>query len=390
MSRANSTSRQLKVLRIPSAVANHDRRNHDRRSETEPADDLVLLGSRELRSAISSIVGCAELIDSGDLADDAILLYTKILLREGRRLTAFVDKAVELQSLERGHRDLDLAPVDVRSLIQRAVRAAGEDDLRPIEIDVPSELPLVAAEAEAILEVLTNFISNARRFSPNGGSIGISARRLDDMVEVEIQDEGIGIDAEALPKLFRKFYRADTGVGRLTPGSGLGLAINHRIVEAHGGRLVASSRGLGKGARFKFTVPVSPATATSGKVLIVEDDPGFASLLRAEFAAEGLGTVRTADAETAERLLVDMTPLAIVLDLVLPGLQGEDFLARLGSVGGARVPVVVLTVKNLSAGQVSALELAGATAVLPKEAGAPQAAVALIANALAVAHSDAQ
>ncbi len=283
MSRANANPRQLKVLRIPSAVANHDRRNHDRRTEAEPADDLVLLGSRELRSAISSIVGCAELIDSGDLTDDALLLYTKILLREGRRLTAFLDKAVELQRLERGHRDLDVAPVDLRSLIQRAVRAAGEDDLRPIEIDVPSELPLVSAEAEAILEVLTNFISNARRFSPNGGSILITAGRLDDMVEVEIQDEGIGIDAEALPKLFRKFYRADTGVGRLTPGSGLGLAINHRIVEAHGGRLVASSRGLGKGARFKFTVPVSRPSATSGKILIVEDDPGFANLLKAEF-----------------------------------------------------------------------------------------------------------
>ncbi len=389
MSRANANPRQLKVLRIPSAVANHDRRNHDRRTEAEPADDLVLLGSRELRSAISSIVGCAELIDSGDLTDDALLLYTKILLREGRRLTAFLDKAVELQRLERGHRDLDVAPVDLRSLIQRAVRAAGEDDLRPIEIDVPSELPLVSAEAEAILEVLTNFISNARRFSPNGGSILITAGRLDDMVEVEIQDEGIGIDAEALPKLFRKFYRADTGVGRLTPGSGLGLAINHRIVEAHGGRLVASSRGLGKGARFKFTVPVSRPSATSRKILIVEDDPGFANLLKAEFVAEGLSTLRTSDAETAERLLLDMTPLAIVLDLVLPGLQGEDFLARLWSAGVARVPVVVLTVKNLSAGQVSALELAGATAVLPKEAGAPQAAVALISNALAVSHSGA-
>src|SRR5258708_36293872 len=244
MGRANSTSRQLKGRRIPAAVAIPDRGNQDRGTGAKPADDLVLLGSRELRSAISSIVGCAELIDSGDLADDALFLYTKILLREGRRLTAFVDKAVELQSLERGRRDLDLAPVDLRSLIQRAVHAAGEDDLRPIEIDVPSELPLVSAEPEAILEVLANFISNARRFSPNGGAIRISARRLDDMVEVEIQDEGIGIDAEALPKLFRKFYRADTGVGRLTPGSGLGLAINHRIVEAHGARLAAHSTSL--------------------------------------------------------------------------------------------------------------------------------------------------
>jgi nitrogen-specific signal transduction histidine kinase/CheY-like chemotaxis protein len=385
MSRANPTPRQLKVLRIPSAVANHDRRSHDRRTEEEPVDDLVSLGSHELRNSVQSIVGCAELIDSGDLADDALHLYTGILLREGRRLSAVVNRAVELQRLEHGHRDLDLAPVDLRSLIQRAAVAAGPDEFRPIVIEVPPELPLVSAEAEAILEVLGNFISNARRFSPNGGSIGIAARQLGDMVEVEIRDHGIGIEAEVLPKLFRKFYTADSGVGRLAPGAGLGLAINHRIVEAHGGTLVASSRGLGKGARFQFTLPISRPSATSGKILIIEDDAGFATLLKAEFAAEGLASVRAADAETAERLLVDTTPLAIVLDLALPGLQGEDFLARLWSVGGARLPVVILTMKTLNASQISVLEHTGATAVLPKEAGAPQAAVALIVGALAVA-----
>jgi DNA-binding response OmpR family regulator len=94
--------------------------------------------------------------------------------------------------------------------------------------------------------------------------------------------------------------------------------------------------------------------------------------------------VRAADAETAERLLVDVKPLAIVLGLALPGLQGEDFLARVWSVGGARLPVVVLTWKSLSAHQIAALEMTGATAVLPKEAGAPQAAVAVIAGALTV------
>ena len=162
MNRPSPTPRQLKVLRIPSAVANRERRNHERRTEAEPPDDLVSLSSHELRNAVSSIVGCAELIDSGDLADDALHLYTGILLREGRRLSAFVNSAVTLQRLEHGHRELALAPVDVRSLILRAVLAAGEDDLRPIEVDVPDALPLVAAEAEAILDVLANFISNAR------------------------------------------------------------------------------------------------------------------------------------------------------------------------------------------------------------------------------------
>ena len=384
MSRSSTNPRQLKVLKIPSAVANHDRRNRDRRTEAEPAGDLVSLSSHELRNAVSSIVGCAELIDSGDLADDALHLYTGILLREGRRLSAVVNSAVLLQSLEHGHRELALAPVDAKSLIQRAVLAAGEDDLRPIEVEVPDSLPLVSAEAEAILEVLGNFISNSRRFSPDGGSIVIAARQLGDMVEFEIRDHGIGIEADALPKLFRKFYHGDNGVGRLAPGAGLSLAINHRIVEAHGGKLVASSRGLGKGARFQFTIPISRPSATSGKVLIVEDDAAFASLLKAEFAAEGLSSVRAADAETAERLLVDATPLAIVLDLALPGLQGEDFLTRMWAVGAARLPVVVLTMKNLGPAQISALELTGATAVLPKEAGAPQAAVAVISKALAV------
>src|ERR1700693_2825562 len=158
MSRSTPTPRQLKVLSIPSAIANHDRRNHDRRTVAEPADDLVLLGSHELRNSVSSLVGCAELIDSGDLADDALHLYTGILLREARRLSAFVNSAVALQRMEHGHRELDLAPLDVRSLIQRAVLAAGEDVLRPIDIDVPDELPLVSAEADAVLQVLANFI----------------------------------------------------------------------------------------------------------------------------------------------------------------------------------------------------------------------------------------
>jgi nitrogen-specific signal transduction histidine kinase/CheY-like chemotaxis protein len=383
VNRANPTPRLLKVLGIPSAAANQDRRRiRDRRSESDPADDLVSIRSHELRNAVSSIVGCAELIASGDLADEGLHLYTGILLREGRRLSAVINNAETLRRLEHGQRELDPAPVDLGSLIHRAVLAAGEDDQRPIDIQVPAQLPLVSAEAEAILEVLANFLSNARRFSPDGGSIGIAARQIGDMVEVDIRDHGIGIEAEALPKLFRKFYSADSGVGRLAPGAGLGLAINHRIIEAHGGTVVASSKGAGKGARFQFTLPISRPGTGSRDVLIVEDDAGFASLMKAEFAAHGLSSVRAADAETAEHMLIDMTPRAIILGLALPGLQGEDFLARMPAGFGTRLPVVVLTVKNLGPEEVSALETAGAIAVLPKEAGAPQAAVALIAEAL--------
>jgi CheY-like chemotaxis protein len=344
----------------------------------------VSLRGHELRKSVASIVGCAELIDSGVLADDQLHLYTGILLRESRRLSSLITSADQLRHLEHGDRDLDLAPVDLRALIQRAVLIAGTDDLRPIEAVLPDQLPLVWGEAEALLAVLANFLSNARRFSPDGGSVEIAALQHGDQVEVAIEDHGVGIDAEALPKLFRKFYRADNGVGRLAPGGGLGLAINRSLIEAHGGQVEASSLGAGKGSRFQFSLPISQPSAASAEILIVEDDAGFARLIKAEFAANGLSSVRASDAETAQQMLEHMTPRAIILDLMLPGLQGEDFLARIWADGRKHIPVVVLTMKNLLPEQISALETTGATAVLPKEAGAPQAAVALIARALSL------
>lgn len=389
MTRTNPTPGRLKVLASLTPLADPTPMLPlaDESSESEPTrpdDELVSLQSHQVRTPLTNLLGFAELIDSIDVTDEQRHQYARIMLREGHRLTALINNAMELQQLETGRRELSLAPVDIHSLINRAVLAAGEDDKRPIDIRVFEELPLVLADAEAILDVLGNFLSNARRFSPDGGGIRIGARAIGDMVEINIRDHGIGFEPEALPNLFRKFYRTADGDRRLGPGAGLGLAMNHGIVEAHGGHVKASSNGPGKGARFQFTLPISRPVIGSGDVLIVEDDPGFAKLMKAEFAAQGLSTVRAADAETAEHLLADMTPRAIVLDLVLPGLQGEDFLARLPAGFGARFPVVVLTAKDLAPAEIAALEIAGAMAVLPKEAGAPQAAMALIAEALAL------
>jgi two-component system CheB/CheR fusion protein len=296
-------------------------------------------------------------------------------------LTAMVKSAVELQDLETGRHGFDRTPTDLASLIHRAVRAAGEDGERPITVELPETLPLVSADPEAILEVFANFLSNARGFSPAGGEITVTARAADDMVAVSITDQGVGVEAEALARLFRKFYRGDPW---LRPGLGVGLAINHRIIEAHGGRITVQSLGPGKGARFEFTLAKARPDQEPADVLVVEDDASFAGLMKAEFAALGLSTVRACDAESAERILASLTPRAILLDLMLPGMQGEEFLSRMASVPGKPIPVVVLTVKDLRPAEISALESAGALAVLPKGAGAPEAAVTLIADRLAL------
>jgi CheY-like chemotaxis protein len=346
-------------------------------------DEMVSLVSHELRTPLASLLGFTELLYSRELSEEQRKLYLGVMLREGRRLTDLINDVLHLQRLDAGHQDLNLAPADLKALIQRAVVAAGEDVQRPIGVEHPSTLPLVMVDTDAILQVLANFLTNARKYSPDGGSIVVRTRVIDGMVEVDVQDHGLGLPADSLPKLFATFYRVDSGDRRLIKGTGLGLAINRRIIEAHGGLVRAHSDGLGHGSRFSFTLPAVQVSPKAADVLIVEDDTGFARLLEEQFIARGLTAIRAADAETAERLLKEgMKPRAVVSDLVLPGVQGEEFVARLGADPDITVPVLVLTVKNLAPAEISALEKVGVTAVLPKEAGATQAAVSLITEAL--------
>jgi len=347
-------------------------------------DEMVSLVSHELRTPLASLLGFTELLYSREFSEAQRKQYLGVMLREGRRLTDLINDVLHIQRLEAGHQDLNLAPADLEALIQRAVNAAGEDKLRPIHVRTSGKLPLVMIDTDSILQVLFNFLSNARNYSPDGGDILVTTKLAGGMVTIAVQDHGLGLPPEELPKLFATFYRVESRDHRLIKGTGLGLAINRRIVEAHGGEVAVYSDGPGKGSRFQFTVPVVEPGPKVADVLIVEDDTGFGRLLQEQFVARGLTAVRAADAETAQRLLKEgMKPRAVVSDLLLPGLQGEDFVARLGAGTGDAVPVVVLTVKQLAPHEVSALEKVGVTAVMPKEAGATQAAASLIAAALA-------
>jgi two-component system sensor histidine kinase VicK len=265
-------------------------------------DEMVSLVSHELRTPLASLLGFTELLYSRDFSEERRKQYLGVMLREGRRLTDLINDVLHIQRLEAGHQTLNLSPVDLDALIRRAVFAAGNDPLRPIEVQASGQIPLVMVDPDAILQVLANFLTNARNYSPNGGEITIGARLAGDMVEIDIQDHGLGIPAMELPKLFGTFYRVDSGDHLLLKGTGLGLAINRRIAEAHGGHVQAYSDGPGHGSRFQIALPVQKSP-DAADVLIVEDDTGFARLLQEQFVARGMTTVRAADAETAERLL---------------------------------------------------------------------------------------
>jgi signal transduction histidine kinase len=345
-------------------------------------DELVSVVSHELRTPLASVVGFAELLRTRELKEAQRQQFLTVILEEGRRLTALINDFLDLQRMESGHQEIAPRPVELAAFVEQCVAAAGMDDARPIELDLADDLPAVRADADRIRQVITNLLSNARKYSPAGGAIRVSAHEANGQVIVNVQDKGLGLPAEALPRLFEKFYRVDNSDRRSITGTGLGLAISRKIVDAHGGRIWAESAGLGQGSCFSFSLPLADARSTSGDVLIVEDDAGFARLLEAELTGHGLSSVWVPSAEEALDQLEVETPKAIVLDLLLPRLQGETFLRRLRQGNGAQVPVLVVTVKDLSQEERSAMEQLGVVAMLRKQPAVGATAAEIITATL--------
>jgi PAS domain S-box-containing protein len=346
-------------------------------------DEMVSMVSHEMRTPLASIVGFAELLVTRKVTPEQRSEYLGIMLQEGRRLTALINDFLDLRRIEGGHLTMRYAPADIKALIKRSVALIADPTGTPIEIHVPDDMPLVRIDGDSIFRVVANLLSNAHKYSPKGGAIVVGAGVVADMVEVYVRDEGLGIPADALSHVFRRFFRVDNPDRNGIKGTGLGLSICKNIVEAHGGKISVRSDGLGKGSLFSFTIPLARDASQSGDVLVVEDDSGFAHLLQAELTGLGVSSIWAADAETAERLMIKKKARAVVLDLLLPGLQGEAFLHKLRTEHGSGIPVVVVTLKDLDPAESLILHRAGVIAVLRKGPGMAETAANLIAKSLA-------
>jgi PAS domain S-box-containing protein len=345
-------------------------------------DEMVSLVSHEMRTPLASIVGFTELLTTREVSPEQRKEYLSVMLQEGHRLTALINDFLDLRRIEGGHMTMSFAPADIGSLIMRAVKVFDNTGGTRIEIDLAKGLPLVRADSDSIFRVVANLLSNARKYSPKGGIIAVRAASVDGMVEVSVQDHGLGIPADALSHLFQKFYRIDTADRRAIRGTGLGLAISKNIVEAHGGTIGARSAGPDQGSVFYFTLPAGREQSRTGDVLVVEDDSGFAHLLQAELTSREISSVWASDAETAEQLMTKNRARAVVLDLILPGLSGEAFLSRMRARYGSSIPVVVITLKDLELSENLALQQLGVSGVLRKGPGIAGTAADLIESAL--------
>ena len=209
--------------------------------------------SHELRVPLSSIRGSATaLLDASSDLDPAERQFRRIIVNQADHMGELIDDLLDVARIATGTLPVSPEPVEIASLVDRArntfLGGGGKNDF---DFDLAPDLPLVMADRQRIVQVLSNLLSNAAKYSPASSIIRVTAVREDFHVAVSVADEGTGIASERLPHLFRKFSRTDgetegSGIG----GSGLGLAICKGIVEAHGGRIWAESDGPGLGARF--------------------------------------------------------------------------------------------------------------------------------------------
>jgi len=345
-------------------------------------DELISLVSHEMRTPLASIVMFAELLITRDSSVDQRQRYLKIMLEEATRLTGLINDFLDLQRLEGGRHELRAEETDLAQLVRRAVDGVPVDPRTPIKIGFPADLPMVAVDPDAMLQVVTNLLSNAQKYSPGGGEILFSAHRLGEIVEVSVEDHGLGLEPDELNKLFNKFYRAESAQRLRIKGTGLGLVICRRIVEAHGCSIHATSDGLGKGSTFTFTVPISLPPAPTADVVLVEDDGGFAKLLETELETNGLTSLWARDVQTANKLIDESAAKAVVLDLVLSDIQGEEFLIGLRTTRGSNIPAVIVTMRPVGPEEQAALKALGATAIFGKNATSVKAAAALLRKAL--------
>jgi two-component system CheB/CheR fusion protein len=297
-------------------------------------------------------------------ADDARIERASASIERATKAQAkLIDDLLDVSRIVSGKLLIDVGPVDIEGVVRSAVEIAGPAaEAKSLELTLVVEGPIgiVYGDEVRLLQVVNNLLTNAIKFTPNGGRIAVRLERCGEQAQLTVTDSGMGIRAEVLPQLFNRFIQADSSVTRTHGGLGLGLSIVRHLVEAHGGRVQAESPGVGRGATFRVTLPIASAEtskvaagprtnvrAIAGvRVLLVEDDDGtretFAAML-AELGAD----VRTAPSAAAGFLAVEeFHPQVILSDIAMPGEDGLSFIGRVRRLApeqGGMVPAAALT-----------------------------------------------
>jgi signal transduction histidine kinase/DNA-binding response OmpR family regulator len=352
--------------------------------------------SHELRTPLNAIIGFSEVLlermfgELNERQDD----YLRDIWSSGKHLLELLNDILDLSKIEAGQMVLNRSEFAVRESLDYCLSMVRERALKQrilLNLEVGPEVGLLDADRLRFRQVVLNLLSNAVKFTPEGGRVDVRASLRDQDLVVEVADTGPGVTAEDRQRIFDAFQQG-ARLPRQTEGTGLGLTLSKRILELHGGRIWVESEA-GNGSTFGFALParsVEPALTSvpqpgldSGlptglgpgpTVVVVEDDRRSFDLLRVYLEAAGARVVSARDGEEGLDTVRRLSPAGVILDILLPGIDGWEVLAQLkADPGTAAIPVVVVSMLD-ERGRGFAL---GAAEYLVKPVGKDQLLAAL-------------
>jgi DNA-binding response OmpR family regulator/nitrogen-specific signal transduction histidine kinase len=326
--------------------------------------------SHELRTPLNAVIGFSEVLLEkmfGELnAKQAE--YLDDILSSGKYLLSLINDILDLSKIEAGKLDLELGVVPLRQLLEGSLVMVKERALAhgiALSLDTTNDLDTIMGDERKIKQILFNLLSNAVKFTPDKGQVGIKATRAGDVVHIAVWDTGVGIAPQDQQRIFEEFRQVGQGLTRKTEGTGLGLTLTKKFVELHGGRVWVEST-LGHGSTFTFTLPIDATTrptapttvladttqqqdaavaSTGSLVLVIEDDAKSADLLRIYLTEAGYTVDVARDGVEGLEKVQRLTPDAIILDVLLPKVDGWAFLTQVkGHPATKDIPVIIVSI----------------------------------------------
>jgi len=332
------------------ALARSDRRK----------DEFLATLSHELRNPLAPIRNSLRILREPDVEAELATRLHDTLERQVDAMVRLVDDLLETSRITLGKIELRRETLDLVDLVRRTAethRAMVEAEGRAFTLDLPAAPSLVYGDAVRLAQVLSNLLHNAAKYTPPGGRVAVELSREGDAAVVTVRDTGIGIAAEELPRVFDLFTQGGRGSDRSEGGLGVGLMLVRALVGLHGGSVEAESAGEGRGSAFRVRLPLSAVPATlpappaaaaralqPRRVLVVDDNVDAADTLALVLRHLGMEVGTAHDGPEALAAVLDLRPDVVLLDIGLPGMDGNEVARRLRAMPeGAGVTLVALS-----------------------------------------------
>ncbi len=307
-------------------------------------DEFLAMLGHELRNPLVPIRNAAAVLQRVANDSPQLTWVHDVLVRQVGHMTRLVDDLLDISLITQGALRLRLEPVDLRFTIQRAVEAVEPLFVRKhhhFDCTLPDEPVWVEGDAIRLVQVFDNLLTNAAKYTDDGGQLSLELFVEDDLAVVMVRDNGLGISRATLPRIFDLFVQDERSIDRSQGGLGIGLPLVRRLLELHGATIVARSEGAGKGAEFEVRLkrlrdsvvrdlpPPAKHDATGGRVMIVEDDPDVGESMAVLLRMYGYDVKLADDLDSALALAREFRPRVVLMDIGMPVHDGYAIVRRL-------------------------------------------------------------